>query len=1019
MRHALLLTLLFAPAAFAREPDFRDDLRFAEALRARGENDLALEWLERLRKTGSPELLKELPLELAKTRLRVAAEEPETGKRLAQYREARDDFLKFIAANPSHPRLGEANLDIARVLNLQGKTELSRALLAEDTKSKRELSAQARATLEQAAKQLQAAEKALEAQAAMADEIKQTRVERALNLYDQASTYIGGGDEQASKLLVEAGKLLAKLADGDRKHPITWKALAWLGRVQHQTESADKARARFQEVLNAGSLAAAEGTRLARYFRMLVIREQPSDADKKAGINTLLLDAAARWRGDYRRFHKTPEGVGVAYLFAQTKLAEAAANKKLDGITAQRLRTEARDLLREIESSENEFTDRARRLKIQTMAAQGLFKVPVANLRLFEDCYVRAQYEAMQMANDQKDIKDPKEAEAKRKQRIDNITLALQRGLAMPEVAKTKASLEINNARSMLAYWALNTGKLKEAIEAGEKFARDDPRSSQAEMSAVYALQAYSQLVGQKQAKFEESLADDRAAMFSLASYMEDRWPRTLGGDLARHSVGLQLLREENYPEAIKKLSLIGPGYGSYTLVCFQVADACGKAEKASVEPITGDRPGDYRKRAMIALESMPESALGPDPFTNQILVSGKAMLGRDLYRYKRFQQMDDLASGLLGQIDKVSFNDDEDKGRAIRNQLRFELVDVKLFARYGLADAAFQAGDHAKVVALLDPLVDAVTKTDDGQEKTNLQKNQQLGTALLILGLRSNIQLGKVDRTDAFLDVLDKVSGEGGDTTGVFKLLAFLIRGQVEDLRKKGDKDALDKAVKGYTAIVDKRVKKLKATTPELTRVLADCYASMDEHAKAAAELEKIEAAKNAKPGSPEEALHRRVQTELVRELRLSKDADNLKKARQLMDDMMGTAKQPGWGRRDVLALKEQGGLYESEEKYNDAFAVWADLTKRLAREAPKGGTVREHYFESYFHLVHCIVKIGLAKPAASERDKYLRLAAQRTAEFEKSWEDFGSESSKKRFTELLTREAGFRQEYEAIKKK
>ncbi|MFO0844999.1 MAG: hypothetical protein U0797_21835 [Gemmataceae bacterium] len=1011
MRYALLLSLLLVPALSAQEPAFRDDLRFAEALRARGESDLALEWLERLRKTGPPELLKELPLELAKTRLRVASEEPETGKRLAQYREARDDFLRFIAANPGHPRLAEANLDIARVLNLQGKTELSRALLAEDAKSKRDLSAQARATLEQAAQQLQAAEKALEAQAAMSEEVKQTQLERALNLYDQASTHLGGGDEQASKLLVEAGKMLAKLAEGDRKDPISWKALAWLGRVQQQTESADKARARFQEVLGAGTTAAAEGARLARYFRMLVIREQPSDADKKAGVNSVLLDAAARWRNDYRRFHRTPEGVGVAFLFAQTKLAEAAGNKKLDGLAVGRLRDEARDLLREIEASENEFTDRARRLKIQTMAAQGLFKVPVANLRRFDDCYVRAQFEALELANERD--------EARRKQRIDNVVQALRRGLAMPEVKKMKAGLEVNNARSMLAYWALTTGQLKEAIAAGETFARDDPRSSQAEMAAVYALQAYSQLVGQKQAKFDESAGDDRTAMLALASYMENRWPRGLGGDLARHTVGLQLLREENYPEAIKKLSLIGPGYSNFTLVCFQIADACGKAEKASVEPIAGDRPGDYRKRALLALEAMPEGALGPDPLTNQVLVSGKAMLGRDLYRYKRFQQMDDLATSLLARIDKVSFHDDEDKGRAIRNQLRFELVDVKLFARYGLADAAFQAGDHARVVALIDPLVDAVVKADDSQEKTNLQKNQQLGTALLILGLRSNIQLGKVDRTDAVLDVLDKVSGEGGDTTGVFKLLAFLIRGQVDELRKKDDKAALDKAVKGYTAILDKRVTRQKAVTPDFVRVLADCYSNMEEHERAAAELEKVEAPKNARAGSPEEALYRRIQTELVRELRLTLTPGNLQKARQLMDGILGTAKQPGWGRRDLLALKEQGALLEAEEKYNEAFAVWSDLTKRLAREAPKGGAVREHFFESNFHLVQCIVKIGLAKPAAAERDKYLKLAAQRTAEFEKAWEEFGSEASKKRFQELMAQEPAFKQEYEALKKK
>ena len=44
----------------------------------------------------------------------------------------------------------------------------------------------------------------------------------------------------------------------------------------------------------------------------------------------------------------------------------------------------------------------------------------------------------------------------------------------------------------------------------------------------------------------------------------------------------LQLIRdkEPNYPEAIKKLSLVSPFYGSYTLVCRLTADACMKAEK-------------------------------------------------------------------------------------------------------------------------------------------------------------------------------------------------------------------------------------------------------------------------------------------------------------------------------------------------------------------------------------------------------------------------------------------------------
>ena len=57
------------------------------------------------------------------------------------------------------------------------------------------------------------------------------------------------------------------------------------------------------------------------------------------------------------------------FLLARTHLEEAVGNKKLTETDRNLHRTKARALLSEIEHSENEFTDRARRLKIQTMAA--------------------------------------------------------------------------------------------------------------------------------------------------------------------------------------------------------------------------------------------------------------------------------------------------------------------------------------------------------------------------------------------------------------------------------------------------------------------------------------------------------------------------------------------------------------------------------------------------------------------------------------------------------------------------
>src|SRR5256885_1727820 len=116
------------PAA-AQETDVQEEMRFVEALRRGGNKDLALEYLQRLARTGSPELKKELPLEIARTQLAMAADEPDSSKRLMLYDQVLADFRKFLAENPGHFRTAEVNAEIAQVTRLKGKTQLSRALI--------------------------------------------------------------------------------------------------------------------------------------------------------------------------------------------------------------------------------------------------------------------------------------------------------------------------------------------------------------------------------------------------------------------------------------------------------------------------------------------------------------------------------------------------------------------------------------------------------------------------------------------------------------------------------------------------------------------------------------------------------------------------------------------------------------------------------------------------------------------------------------------------------------------------
>jgi hypothetical protein len=297
------------------------------------------------------------------------------------------------------------------------------------------------------------------------------------------------------------------------------------------------------------------------------------------------------------------------------------------------------------------------------------------------------------------------------------------------------------------------------------------------------------------------------------------------------------------------------------------------------------------------------------------------------------------------------------------------------------------------------------------------LKNDQQLSPRLLPLALRANMQLGKIDRTEAVLEALNKVSAEeNAGVTNILGTLAALIRMQVDELRKKSDKEGLDRAIKGYTTLLDKQVAKVKGEAkPDFIRVLAACYSSMGEHSRAAEQLSKIPDPR-AKPGTPEDNQHKGVQLMQVRELRMSGAKKDLDKARELMDKMRGPDKQPGWARRNLPANMEHAKLLQAEEKWKEAFNVWVPLLKQLASKVRDGGEpIKEMYFDVYFNIVLCEIN----RAPKEERDKALDAAAAQIATFEKSWEDFGNETSKRRFTELLDKDPALKAKYEAAKVK
>jgi hypothetical protein len=163
-----------------------------------------------------------------------------------------------------------------------------------------------------------------------------------------------------------------------------------------------------------------------------------------------------------------------------------------------------------------------------------------------------------------------------------------------------------------------------------------------------------------------------------------------------------------------------------------------------------------------------------------------------------------------------------------------------------------------------------------------------------------------------------------------------------------------------------------------------------------------------------------------LVRELRLSKDEardredakKDLERAAEVLNEAVGTPGKPGWGARNIDVLKERVYLLIEQEKYAEAARLANALVKQLL---PRTGdnTFKEHYLECYYLQVLAIVRHAQAQSNAARRDKEIREAANMISQLAAKWENFGTEASQKRFTELLAKEPDLKAEYDQRKGK
>jgi hypothetical protein len=1025
---AVLALGVFAIVARAEEPPHLD---FVQKLRANHYPDLALEYLQKLAPTAPADMRPSIELEIARARLDLARAEQDAAKKPALFAQARQEFETFLKNNPNSAEASEARLEITSLAVSLGKAQLQKAMSRASGAGRRAEALKARAALDDAAKQLENGVKELDVKLVKYDEVKtdkerkekaaleeaklRAQLERGVILLDQAQTYLGNeGLEERAEIVKQARNTLEKTAAAADAHSaVHWQAKAWVGKCIYEDGDPPAARTRLEAIYktppsSANTPGLEAGRRLALYFLIQIVPFAPA---QKVDPNREQYDLAQTWTKTFANDLNTPEGQHVRFLLGEACVNIAltmSRDKNPNRATIAQYHAQAEKLFKDLEQSENEYSDRARLQYANVVFTRtGGEKTPIKNLTSFEACYIRALFEAAQMERDAKTIKDAAELDKKHKEHNQNIIAALELGLKYAGNKRTKLSeKDVDTATAMLVYADLTGGKYKEAIQLGEKLVHDKARAPQAPTVAMYTLQAYGQILGPDGKLSEDEEESYRKKMEDLAKYVAERWPNESAGDLAHFQMGLLLIRDKKYPEAVDELAKIQPTFGAaihsqYHLAntAFQVAkDKAVEKEKAGGperERLAKEEQA-YKERAVKALEALPELPAGADPATNQIYIYAKVLLGQHLYTLKKYAEMEKLAEPLLKRLPAMQLADD-----AAREQAKSSLTLLALYAAYGKADEEFAAGRPAKARESVDKIVEQFK----AGSLPELKKDPQLRGGILGLALRASLQEGKLDRAKEVLKVIQDAADnpkEGG-VRAILPFLAKIMKDEIAVLRAKNDKSALDKATAGFTAFLDELAKGQGDNTPESKRVLAQAYADLDQHAKVIELASKIEAPKD---DGDQRAVqnYRAARVLLMRAYRLNHQIDEAEKVLK--------EAWTSWGKHNIDVQFERIHLIDVHDKHGKAASEWNSLVKQLQPRI-KEPDIKPRYFECYFYLVRSLYQHGVQ----AKEPKYVKQAAGMAAKLERAWPDFGGEASKARFEELLAQEKEFSNQYKQQK--
>jgi hypothetical protein len=1055
---AVFLAAWYQPGSLCAEEPHLDLVR---GLRVRGMADLALDYLQRLSANPPPSVRPILPLEIAKTRMELAVGESNERKRARRIDEARVAYDSFVRADPNHPLVAEATLDLARLVAFQGKHLLAQARRADDAPTRSDLIKRARPLFADAAARLAAAATQIDEIAARTEDptIKKTlaqaklqaQLESGINRLHVALTMPDNSGVQIKARAAEidtARAALEVLATGSEDSPFCWMARLWIARCLDELDNNAEARRMYESLAEETNPAAEEAARTASFLLLKAAAEDkqaPKRSEQLKTVTTGLEDWLLKYRSKYSSADEQAAQYLLAVLLEELALAGVERDRpgtptKINAGVAQELARVER-LLKQIADADGDYAERARNRRgaILVLLLGERAAGDVSRLVNFEECFLAAQVQAFQLTQG-------KVAGEDRAKSYSRIAALLRRALLL--AGRADSARDVADARAMLAYTYLASGDPYAAAVYGEHVGKSKLAGSRSPEVTAYALQAYSTIIalGRERHETDEQLKPDQRRLRQLAQYMEKTWPDEVATDLARHQLGTFLLDDHNYVEACAMWGRIAPSYPGVAQARYQQGAAAQRAQAKDVT-LSPDQKRKLLRDAIAGLEQLPEPSPGGSDNAALALCMAKCQLG-NLYLYDdsangtNFVRAAELGRRLADVIPNLSLDDE------VRPQVLVEANKLYLAGTQNRAFLLVQADQTDAARTILQPIYERVRKEIESAKAPEyaggpwLEGYREVQRQVIALNLRLAIQENQSEAAHQALTLLRRASGQMENTNDRLLRLVYDLKREADEHKKKGENEKRDKLEKGLVSFLDELAKP-KSLADDVRMFLAQAYGGLDRHDRAADLLAGYPAPAN---GSDEQRQrYHGVRLMLAREHRLAQQIDS---AKTVLQEILGS-----WGKNDLSVRREKVLLLEDAGNYRDAVQECreikrsllqaridydravrdeklADEAERAAKtddarqkaaqdrataQAKKNGTqtLRDRYWEFDFYDTRIVLRSCQKVPDPATRDQKIAAVAQNIRRLEEAYPDVVGKELRDQYLSLFEIEPVLKAKY------